>query len=282
MGTDGTAASQQSLDKNFGQWLNGVANKWQTSEAEAVRVLDSAWCEIANRTGQYPKLATELRRPRLNKHDTFSVLQGCYSFMEQFSATRLSDFFGDNRSASVILNLVRNFPKSDRQAEIQIDRFVEKAVHIAYKSPDGKSDRAGAALLASVLLTALKPGRFVDFRRHRWVRLAKELDYQFPEIDGHGEWLVQAGHFAQAVCHTKTFKRHWPDQEPLWALSGICWIANSPRTPPFKDLPPDDFPSHNGFPEGKAKKRLHLTHERKRRVVQLAKQYAWLRDRRLP
>jgi len=267
------------LDNNLKKWLRAVAKRWGISVAVAVERLTLGWGEIANRTGQYPELGEELLRSRPDMENISRLLHGCYTFMDQFDAIRLTDFFNDSRSTATVLGLVRGFPKNDREAAKRIDTFVERAVGIAYKTPKGTKEYSGAALLASVLLTALEPNRFVDFRRTRWKILAEKLNYQFPEIESYGEWLVQAGRFAQNVCRTKTFRSFWPDQEPLWALSGICWIEKSSKPP---HLPQDDYPDESGFPEGRKRRALHYGHERNQTVIKLAKQYASQRDETLP
>lgn len=267
------------LDNNLKRWLRAVAGRWRTSVTDTVKRFTVGWGEIANRTGQYPKLGEELRRFRPNMETISSLLHGCYTFMGQFDAIRLTDFFNDSRSTSAVLGLIRGFPRGDREAANRINTFVQRAVGIAYITPKGQKEFSGAALLASVLLTALEPSRFVDFRRTRWKDLAERLNCEFPEIESYGEWLVQAGRFAQNVCRTKTFRRFWPDQEPLWALSGICWIEKSPKPP---HLPLDDYPDESGFPEGRKRKALHFGHERNQTVIKLAKQYASLRDETLP
>jgi hypothetical protein len=267
------------LDKSVKLWLQDLADRWRISVDDTVERLTLGWGEIANRTGQYPELGEELRRSRLDMQKISDLLHHCYTFMDQFDAIRLTDFFNDSRSTSAVLGLIRSFPKSDGEAAKRINTFVQRAVGIAYKTPKGKKEHSGAALLASVLLTALEPSRFVDFRRTRWKDLAERLNYQFPEIESYGEWLVQAGRFAQNVCRTKTFRCFWPDQEPLWALSGICWIEKSPKPP---HLPQDDYPDESGFPEGRKRRALHYGHERNQTVIKLAKQYASLRDETLP
>ena len=198
-----------------------------------------------------------------------------------FDLIRLGKFLKDRHSTSTVAELVHRFPSSDNPAAERIDRFVARAVGIAYKNPKGAEDRAGAALLASVLLTSLEPRRFVDFRSGNWQELAELLHYPLPDDVSYGDKVVQAGRFAQAVTRTKTFRACWPDQEPLWTLAGICWLGKTPEKPSSEDQPPDDFPDV-GVREGKRKERLHLFHERNQRVVRRAKQLAWQLDNELP
>jgi len=63
-----------------------------------------------------------------------------------------------------IQELIDEFPEDGSGAVNRINTFVEHAVDIAYVTPTGSADRAGAALLCSVILTSLYPGRFVDLR----------------------------------------------------------------------------------------------------------------------
>ena len=273
-----------SLDDGLKRWLRNVAQRWHLkSSDEAAGVLSRAWGEIDHRTRQYPLLGEELRRGQLKIRDIPPLLRGCWAQGHPIESTRLNIFLKTGSSAAAVANLVRHFPTSDREAASRIDSFVKRAVQVAYKVPKGGPDRAGAALLASVLLTSLEPGRFVDFRRKRWREMARTLGYkyEFPLTDNYGKWLVEAGHFAQAVCNTRTFKRYWRYREPCWAMSGICWAGSRPENPSGKVPTPEDFPDDDGFVEGSWKRVLHHRRERKGTLVKLAKQRAWQRDKTL-
>jgi len=208
------------------------------------------------------------------------LLKDCNALMGQFDAIHLSKFINDTRSTSVVATLVRGFPKGDNLATSRIMNFVERACELGFHNPKGRMLPAGAALLASVLLTSLEPARFVDYRHNRWSEMAELLGYELRESD-YGRRIVEAGHFAQAVCRTKTFKHFWPDQEPLWALSGICWMKSQPEKP--KVIPPEfPEPEPELYIEGRKRKVMLETRQRNQKVVKLAKERAWQRDNTLP
>ena len=151
--------------------------------------------------------------------------------MYRYDAVHLSKFLDSGKAKSAIARLVANFPHSESRAASRVDSFVGRATAIGFSKPDGKPDRSGAAQLASVLLTAAYPERFVDYRQARWSELAGVLGYELPETPKYGTRLLNAGRFAGQVAKTKTFRKHWPHQEPRWVLSGICWMGSRPDRP---------------------------------------------------
>ena len=272
-----------SLDKHLKTWIRTLGRKWHTPEPQTVKFLTSMWGEIANRTKQYPMLGNALREDRLDLRQISKIAMDCYVLKGRFDAIRVGQFFNDERATSVIGKLVRSFPRSNSEAAQRIDDFVQRTVELGFKDPAGSEDASGAALFASVLLTAIEPKRFVDFRRGRWAEMATRLRYDLPKKDSYGQELLQAGRFAQAVCHTPTFQRFWPDQEPMWVLSGICWMRSSPPKP--KELPPEieeEIDLDATFPEGRRLEKIHRGHERNRKVIKLAKELALQRDHLLP
>jgi len=184
-------------------------------------------------------LNEQLYNSPLDMDEIGRLLRDCYALGGQFDAIRLNAFLGDRHAAEAVSHLVLNFPRSDGEAAKRIDAFVERAVRLGFKDATGGEHPAGAALLASVLLTTLVPKRFVEYRHKHWAEFAKSLDYPMPEAPGYGEAIIQSSHFARFVCETKTFKRHWKDFEPLWALAGICWIGKCHERPTIPDPHPE-------------------------------------------
>ena len=91
--------------------------------------------------------------------------------------------------------------------------------------------------------------------------------------------VIWAGKFAKIFCETKTYQEFWPQNEPrlsepLWVVAGLCWAGLSPQKP----LPEPPDPDILSFPEGAEKRRLHLTRERNRTLVEKAKSIAFEQD----
>jgi predicted HNH restriction endonuclease len=114
--------------------------------------------------------------------------------------------------------------------------------------------------------------------------MAALLGYSLPAADGYGHRLVEAGRFAKLVARTETFRRCWPDRQPLWVLSALCWIAPSPDKP--KEEPPDfsdtDESELRTFLEGGKRQVTLRLPQRSGQLIKLAKELAWQRDRSLP
>jgi len=277
-------ATERSLDTEFKRWLERLRRKWRFSSVADVAKSPDWQNEIGNRVFSYRKVAEQLNGPRIDKEEIRHLLNECWAAGGRFDAIRLGQFLNDRRSTTAIARLVRAFPRRENKAVARIDDFVRRAVSLGYKTPSGGNDFAGAALLASVLLTSLEPKRFVDFRKRHWSAMAKVFGYRLPEAESTGEAMVRAGEFAHAVCQTKTFRQYWPDREPLWVLSGICWVGPDPDKPHKpKEQPPFFPPSENDLMEegGETKKTVQVR-IRNRKVVRLAKDSAWRRDRLLP
>jgi hypothetical protein len=269
------------LDRALSRWLRKQATRWRTTVAKAAHELLLADGEVQDREHRYRPIHDALRAGRFN--EVRKLLPGCNALYGRFDAIRLSNFLRDRRSIRLSAALIQRFPRRDREAAKRIDAFVDRAVRLHYRTPEGGDDSAGAALLASVLLTSAYPDRFVDFRASRWTKWVTELGSMLPSGGTYGELLIQTGAFANAVCVTPTFRRHWSAGTPLWTLAGICWLGPEPERPAkLAPLVQQLGDADEAFPEGREKELLHRTHERNRTVVALAKQWAAQRDRWLP
>jgi hypothetical protein len=180
---------------------------------------------------------------------------------------RLSQFFKSSRASDIVTALLNDFPDDDVAAALRIEEFIRNAAPFGYEV-HGKINRPSAALLASVLLTAVFPAKFVDFKMRRWKAFAAGLGYSpFGGIKpSYGEMIVHAGRFAAAVVSTETFRAHWRDGEPLWTLAGICWASQH-----LIGEPRDAKVHGDGYAEGNPQLRLHFVRERNRKLVSEAK-----------
>jgi len=274
-------AAERPLDAAFTKWLERLRRNWHFSTVADVAKSPVWRNEIRNRIDSYRNLAEQIKNARIDKEEIGPLLNECRALGERFVAIRLGKFLDNRRSATAIARLVRAFPRRDKEAAGRIDAFVRRAVSLGFKTPSKGNDFSGAALLASVLLTALEPQRFVDFRNRRWSDMANALGYRLPNADSLGEKMIRAGQFAQAVCRTKTFRQYWPGGEPLWAFSGICWQGTNPDKP--EEQPPFFPPRENDLmEEGDPRKMTIEVRDRNRTVVERAKKSASVRDPSLP
>jgi hypothetical protein len=264
------------LDAILKQWLRAVADSWEIPVEQVV--ISIAAGEIYNRLQRYPEVNNVLSNSSWSIQQFSEVARKCWALGGQFDSIRFRRFVDkESRAILTIQDLISDFPATDRDAAIRIDDFVTEAVALGYAKPDGSRDWAGAAQLASVILTALYPKRFVDFRQTRWHEFAKafEYDYSPPGGKGYGSKLIWAGSFAKELTETETFQQYWPEGEGLWIISGLCWTG---KNPPKPEIEPIDIEGFESFPEGAAKRRLHLIRERNQTVVLKAKQLGLKRD----
>jgi len=267
----------QSLDKQFRQWLERLSNDWDLPIEQVAQHL--AYDEIENREEVYPEILSSLSTEPIDLPRFAEAARKSWVLGHRFDATRFGEFVQNEVKAIETLHiLVREFPNDDGGAAVRVNKFVDKAVEIGYRTPRNRPDRAGAASFASLVLTVIYPNRFVDFRKSRWKRFTEILDEESPpKGDDYGELLLWAGNFGRAIANTLTFRRYWSKYEAMWAIAGICWVAGSPQKPPGD--PPDI--DYHSFPEGATKRRLHLLRERNQSLIKKAKDLRMTHDRLL-
>lgn len=274
----------QVVDANLTRWLGKVRDRWGGDHQEdAISQVAGqlAVDEIANRMRHYPAVKQALEQVPLDIHGFGEVARECWVFGHRFDAIRLRAFVDNGDASSLAIGrLVEDFPEAEDAAARRIDRFTEEAVGLGFRKPNDGRDLAGAAQLASLVLTALKPERFVDYKRARWKRWADEFGYPTPPpVPPHGAWIVWAGRFASDMAATPTYRHYWPNsttdlKEPAWVISALCWEGLEPERPKPEPVDTD----HLAFPEGREKRRLHLIRERNRAVVAQAKKQWRERD----
>jgi hypothetical protein len=265
------------LDTNFRKWLNRLANDWNMPIDEAAKWIGLD--EAQNRIAHYPSVRAALSTSPMDIRRFADAAGKCWVLGGQFDATRFGIFVKSGDSAvAAIQNLIDDFPDDADAVIKRVDGFIADAIDLGYRINKGSSDWAGVAQLASLILTALYPNRFVDYRQNRWKRLAETFDYEQPPArTTHGGWLVWASQFAREVTATPTYQQYWPESDSLWTIAGISWNWKG-KTPPRPPADPIDAEDVASFPEGTKKRRLHLIRERSRAVVSKAKELGLERD----
>jgi putative restriction endonuclease len=262
------------LNERLKQWLQQLAKEWGLTVEQVA--LGIAAEEISNRESAYPKIRIALSTDPVDLPRFVEAARESWALGYRIDAIRFEQFV--QREAETIESLtvlVKDFPTDDARAINRINRFVDQAVELGYTKSKGGKDRAGAALLASVILTALHPYRYVDFRQTRWQRFAEAFGIKLP-VPGasYGELLIWAGDCGRTFANTPTFQHYWPGRESFWVVSGICWVGPSPKKPEGAPIDID----LSSFPEGATQRRLHLLRERNQAVVEQAKTLRSERD----
>jgi hypothetical protein len=265
----------RNIDTSLKNWLSSLADRWNMPVDQAALSIGAD--EVHNRLIQYSSLHQILLRPDFSIDDFEKIAISCWALGGQFNLIRFTRFVRNGSGArDCIQALIENFPDSHEGAMQRIDAFVQQAVELGYRSPTG-SDRAGAGLLASVILTAVFPDRFVDFRAERWRKFATMLgsDCSTLNTQSYGQKLIWSGNFARDISQTETYRLYWGEAESLWVIAGITWTGVSPEKP---DSDPVDIDEIESFPEGRAKRKLHLARERNQTLVTKAKQRGLIKD----
>lgn len=114
-----------------------------------------------------------------------------------------------------------------------INRFINRAVELAFHKKDGGRTASNAAKFASVLLSAVYPDRFVDFVHRHWEEGSKYLAFGDVPSWNYGECLIWAGEVAQQIAHTPTFQTYFSTDGDIpdnWIVAGLVYVvANSDR-----------------------------------------------------
>jgi hypothetical protein len=79
-------------------------------------------------------------------------------------------------------------------------------------------------LFVSVLLTAVFPEHFVDYRRGRWEAFAEDFELeQFPKTGSPGDALYWAGRVAKQFASLPTFQSYFKTDNPTWWVAGLVY-----------------------------------------------------------
>ncbi|HYA43734.1 MAG TPA: hypothetical protein VEF34_20720 [Syntrophobacteraceae bacterium] len=224
------------LDQALMQWLRQMAEDCGLPIDQVPEAAE----EINNRLKSYPKVRHTLSHPVVQLGPFMQAISESWALGARQDIIHFKNLIKTGDSArDAIERLIRVFPNGETEACKRIDDFVGYAVKNGYHKPSGHSDWAGAALLASIILTCIYPHRFVDFRQSRWNSFAQAFGYYHPTFgEGHyGEKLISAGRVAAAFSKT----HHIPQGlgEPLWIIAGICWQMGKGtlRVPTTKQIP---------------------------------------------
>jgi len=258
------------LDGKFLQWLNKIGDKQGLTLDEVADRL--ARNEIEDREKYFPQFNHIFSQSKYDINLFSELAKQSWPLGQRFDIIRLSGFLNNPKiSEKIIKKLLVNFPESDREAIIRINEFIEDTVVNGYVNEKNRPDRAGAGLLASVILTSVFPERFVDFRTNRWEKFYKIFndDELESKNDTHGSKIVGASNLAQELAKTKTFQKYWPDEQPLWVISSFAWVGPNPNLDEISEEIEDD--SKKSYSEGKLRERLHKFRERDSRVTRRAK-----------
>lgn len=269
MVSNSTKIMTSPLDTLFLRWLAELSEKKQIPIDQLTQLL--ATNEIENRVDLYPELKIILSEPRLDAKKVKKIITGCWAAGSQYQKIRFMRVLeNESKATKAFEDFIHDFPEYDRSATIRINNFIEQMIGLGYTDLEGRKDSPGAALISSVFLTALYPSRFVDFLPTRWKKFSEQFEYapEFPQESSYGEKIVWAGKFATELSNTSTFKKYWPQYNPLWIVASLCWKWQDPYVADFEST--DIDPSFS-VEEGKKRLRSHISRERSRFLMAIVK-----------
>jgi len=231
------------LDTRFLQLLEAIAKHENTTVEMLGKTFASK--EIENRRTFYPQLKQVLSEQELNIAEFKKIITNCWASGSRFDIIQFGRFTKEEDAEVLIQTLIKDFPQDDAETAARIDAFTTEAVRLGYQDKKGSPNGSAAAALCSVLLTALFPERFVDYRQSRWRDFAQKIGYDisFPATGSYGQGIVWAGQFAADLAETRTFRRTWNVENPLWAVAGIAWVLPGLKlgeSNPMPDINEDD------------------------------------------
>jgi hypothetical protein len=111
--------------------------------------------------------------------------------------------------------------------EAQIDAFIQTVIDNGFRDPRGTPKGGDAVYLASILLTALYPNRFVECRLSRWEWMAGQFNLPTAmEGASYASRIVTAATAAKQLIDTPTFQKYFVSEHPLWTVGGIQFLVN--------------------------------------------------------
>lgn len=205
-----------SLDARLLQWLDTGGRALEAVIAE----------EAQNRLDHYPAIQRALEPRPIDLRELAATVSKCW-VLDRWKQMRFSAFAQKGDFArETIAWLLDDLPEHPADAARHIDEFIEQAVVAGFQNSDGRPDRPGAATLASLLLTAAYPARFVDYpSTTRWRRFLARFGCEMPDLDSYGERLLWVSDFASTWAKQPPFRLLATLHEPLWVISGLCWAS---------------------------------------------------------
>ena len=228
--SDSLPISQGVIDEGFKSFLGQLATRNQMSVEQVAKYLKDGTglkdggSEIGNRLQVLPEISALLNNAPINLSALRKACMKLWVFKVRSDAMWLNAFLSSHAAQQAISDLLDENTTIDEVE--RIDRFVNIAVQNGYTSKKGKKDAAGAAQLASVLLSAVMPERFVDYRDSRWnsvFRLITDSKKLLCTGSSYGMKLVLAGKFAAALADTPTFIELFGADHGLWSVAGLVW-----------------------------------------------------------
>ena len=217
-----TPNGQRSLDEALNVCLQKAADKWSYP---LHRVIEETNAEIGDRAKAYQLLAKALRAEPLSLDNVANAAIAC-PLIQWRERQDCRDFLTNEQTRAPLRDLIAGASASRDETIRWIDSFVDQAIQAGLSRPI-------AALLASTILTAAIPERFIAYRHRHWKRLAERLAHACPRGEATtAEWITWAGKFASLIAETNLVDRYWPSTNPsfatrLWVVSGLCWEWNS-------------------------------------------------------
>ncbi len=242
--------TREELDSGFSELLQRVAEENKTNVEGVVRWMmqkgdDPKWgSDISNRLTFMPQLAEVLKSRPIDVEALGKVCSKIWALGSQYDTTWRTVFLKSVEAPEIIDGLL--YGEEDDVA--RIDAFVNAAVEQGYTDSEGK-DQTASAQFASVLLSALYPDRYVDFRAGRWNRLYQLVTNSKQSLcrDGSlGQKIVRAGTFAAQLAQTPAFQHHFGEEHGTWKVAGIAWLLKDGLDVVDSDLPASDQSADHG------------------------------------
>jgi hypothetical protein len=180
--------------------------------------------EVLNRHRVFPKLREVLMQEPVDIHALKRALSDLWATKQGFDAARLGNFLKYSAAPQAIRDLLDDRGGIDEIA--RVDAFIDEATANGYAKPNGRPDAPGAAQFASVLLSAVSPERFVDFKDSRWntlFTLVTDPGKRLCSGQSYGWKLVRAGKFATALASSPVFQKLFGRDHGTWTAAGLAW-----------------------------------------------------------
>lgn len=184
------------------------------------------WNEVLSRSKDYIELKRLIRNKNL---DLEAIAEWCNNFyvLKGFIGTKIQvqNFFKKDKTKA--RELIRKLIGENPPDANKINLFIKESVQLAFHDKKMRAKQDNAALFASVLLTAVFPDNFVDFRQNRWNYMAKIFKLRpMPENTHYGEKLIWAGQIAKEFAGKRTFKKFLKQKnvKDNWVVAGLAWL----------------------------------------------------------
>jgi hypothetical protein len=209
------------LNKPTDKTLDRIFIKYFTDEERK----DDVKKEMDNRIRHLEAIRELITQKTINIEKLQVEFNSLWPLMENHDKQYRKDFFKSLNAQILVENFINDILVNDSDA--MIDKFIKDLVAAGYRPQKHRPNDSIVLQFTSVILSAIFPDKYVDFRQSRWNNLfqivMKTDKSLFDKGLSNRSKMLLAGDFASQISKLPSFTSFFGDDHRLWRVAGLAW-----------------------------------------------------------